>query len=48
MKPGVTQELRARVNAHLAAELRQRRLTVIAAVIAVVAACAYFILRWLV
>ena len=47
MKPGVTQELRARVNAHLAAENRQRRLTMAAAVIAVVAASAYFVVRWL-
>ena len=47
MKPGVTQELRARVNAHLAAESRQRRLTVTAAALAIVAVCIYVVLRWL-
>ena len=47
LKPGVTQELRSRVNAHIAAESRQRRLTITAVVVAVVALCAYFALRWL-
>ena len=47
MKPGVTQELRTRVREHLAAEARQRRLTTAALVLAIVAACAYFVLRWL-
>jgi hypothetical protein len=46
-KPGVTQELRARVGAHLAEEVRRRQLTVVASVIAVVAVCAYFVVRWL-
>jgi hypothetical protein len=47
MRPGVTQELRSRANARLAAESRQRRLTITAVVVAVVALCAYFALRWL-
>jgi hypothetical protein len=47
IKPGVTQELRSRVNAHLAAETRQRRLTVAAIIVAVIALCGYFALRWL-
>jgi len=47
VKPGVTQELRSRVREHLAAEARQRRLTTAALVLAIVAACAYFVLRWL-
>ena len=47
LKPGVTQELRTRVNAHLAAESRQRRLTVAAVVVAIVTLCGYFALRLL-
>jgi hypothetical protein len=47
VKPGVTQELRARVREHLAAETRQRRLTTGALLLALVAACAYFLVRWL-
>ena len=47
MKPGVTEELRSRVNAHLAAESRQRRLMTSAVIVAVVALCAYFVLQWL-
>ena len=47
IKPGVTQELRARVNAHLAAESRQRRLTATAIAIAVAAAGVYLLARWL-
>jgi hypothetical protein len=47
IKPGVTQELRARVNAHLAAESRQRRLTTTAVVIALVAAGVFLLARWL-
>jgi hypothetical protein len=47
VKPGVTQELRARVSAHLAADARQRRLMAAAVVVAVVAVCAYVLLRWL-
>ena len=47
MKPGVTQELRSRVNAHLAAETRQRRVTIAAVLVAVVTLCGYFALRWL-
>jgi hypothetical protein len=47
VKPGVTQELRARVREHLAAEARQRRLTTAALVLALVAACGYLLLRWL-
>ena len=46
-KPGVTQELRARVGAHLAEEVRRRQLTVVALVVAIVAVCAYFVVRWL-
>ena len=46
-KPGVTQELRARVGARLAEEVRRRQLTVLALVMAIVAVCAYFVLRWL-
>ena len=47
MKPGVTQELRSRVNAHLAAETRQRRVTIAAVIVAAVTLCGYFALRWL-
>ena len=47
LKPGLTQELRARVNANLAADVRQRQRTVLALVIAILAVCAYFLLRWL-
>jgi hypothetical protein len=46
-KPGVTQELRARVSAHLAEEVRRRQVTIIALLVAVLAVCAYFVLRWL-
>jgi hypothetical protein len=46
-EPGVTQELRTRVKAHLAAETRQRRLTVAAVIVAVITLCGYFVLRWL-
>jgi len=47
IKPGVTQELRARVNAHLAAEARQRSLAITAIVLALVAAGGYLLVRWL-
>ena len=47
VKPGVTEELRTRANSHIAAESRQRRLTLTAITVAVVALCAYFVLRWL-
>ena len=47
MKPGVTQQLRTRVRENLAAEARRRRLTTAALVLAIVAGCAYFLLRWL-
>lgn len=47
LKPGVTQELRSRVNAHIAAESRQRRLMMSGVIVAIVALCAYFALRWL-
>jgi hypothetical protein len=47
LKPGVTQELRSRVAAHMAAETRQRRLVATAVTIAVLAVCTYFALRWL-
>ncbi len=47
LKPGVTQELRSRVNAHIAAENRQRRLMMSGVIVAIVALCAYFVLRWL-
>ena len=47
MKPGVTQELRTRVRERLAAESRQRRLATAALVLAIVAACAYVLVRWL-
>jgi hypothetical protein len=46
-KPGVTQELRARVNAHMAAESRQRVLVATAVTIAAVAICVYLAIRWL-
>ena len=46
-KPGVTQELRTRATAHLAAQARQRRLVAVAVALAVVAVCAYLVLRWL-
>ena len=47
VKPGVTQELRSRVDANIAAEARRRQLTVGAVVVAIVAVCAFFVLRWL-
>ena len=47
IRPGVTEELRARVNAHLAAESRQRWFATTAIVLAVVAAGAYLLARWL-
>jgi len=47
VKPGVTQELRSRVDANVAAEARRRQLVVGAVVVAVVAVCAYVLLRWL-
>ena len=48
VKPGVTQELRSRVDANVAAEARRRQFTVGAVVLAVLAVCAFFVLRWLV
>lgn len=48
VKPGVTQELRSRVDANVAAVARRRQLAVGAAVVAVLAVCAFFVLRWLV
>jgi hypothetical protein len=47
VEPGVTQELRSRVNAHLAAETRQRRLALAGVIVAVITLCGYFALRWL-
>jgi hypothetical protein len=47
VKPGVTQELRSRGDANVAAEARRRQLVVVAVVVAVVAVCAYVLLRWL-
>ena len=47
LKTGVTQELRARVQANLAAQTRQRWLATTAIVIAVIAACTYVVARWL-
>ena len=46
-KPVGIEELRARVGAHLAEEVRRRQLTVAVLVFAIVAVCAYFVLRWL-
>jgi hypothetical protein len=47
-KTGVTQELRARVAAHMAAEAGQRRrLTASVGVIAILAVALYLLLRWL-
>ena len=46
-KPGVTQELRTRAAAHVAAESRQRRVVAVAVALAVVAVCVYVVLRWL-
>jgi hypothetical protein len=45
VKPGVTQELRARVGARLAEERRRRQITIVALVVAIVAVCAYFVVR---
>ena len=47
VKPGVTQELRSRVDANVAAGARRRQLTVGAVLVAVLAVCAFFLLRWL-
>ena len=47
VKPGVTQELRTRVNAHLASETRQRRLAMAGVIVAIITLCGYFALRWL-
>lgn len=48
VKPGVTEELRARVRGNLAAEARQRRFTTAAVLLALLAVVAYFVMRWLV
>jgi hypothetical protein len=48
LKPGVTQELRSRVAAHISAENARRRLMTSAVVVAVVAVSAYLLVRWLV
>jgi hypothetical protein len=47
MKPGVTQELRARVRENFAAEVRRRRLTTVVVAVAIVAGLAYVIAHWL-
>ena len=47
MKPGVTQQLRVRASANVAAEAKRRRLTMVAVVLAAVAVCAYLLLHWL-
>ena len=46
MKPGVTQELRARVRENFAAEVRRRRLMTVTVALAVAAVCAYVLVRW--
>ena len=46
MKPGVTQELRARVRENFAAEVRRRRLMTVTVAVAIVAVCAYVLVRW--
>ena len=46
MKPGVTQELRARVRENFAAEARRRRLMTVTVAVAIVAVCAYVLARW--
>jgi len=48
VKPGVTQELRSRATAHVAAEARQRRLVTAAISLAVVAIGVYIVLRWVI
>jgi hypothetical protein len=48
MKPGVTQELRARVRENFAAEARRRRLMTVTVAVAIVAVCAYVLVRWVV
>jgi hypothetical protein len=47
MKPGVTQELRARVRENFAAEVKRRRLTTVTVAAAIVAVCAYVLVHWL-
>jgi hypothetical protein len=47
MKPGVTQELRARVRENFAAEVRRRRLMTVTVAVAIVVVCAYVLVRWL-
>jgi hypothetical protein len=46
-EPGVTRELRTRASANVAEESKQRRLVTIVVSLAVVAVCAYLVLRWL-
>jgi hypothetical protein len=46
MKPGVTQELRARVRENFATEVRRRRLMTVTVAVAIVAVCAYVLVRW--
>ena len=47
VKPGVTQELRSRVDANVAAGARRRQFAVGAVVVAILAVCAYVLLRLL-
>jgi len=47
VKPGFTQEIRSRAHAHMAAETKWQRLATTAALLAVVAIGAFFLIRWL-
>ena len=46
VKPGVTEELRTRATANVAAAAKQRRLVGAVVALAVVAVCVYIVLRW--
>ena len=46
-EPGVTRELRTRASANVAEVSKQRRLVTMVVALAVVAVCAYLVLRWL-
>ena len=47
LEPGVTKELRTRASANVARESKQRGLTWTVVSLAIVALCAYLVLRWL-
>ena len=46
-EPGLTKELRTRAGEHITAKARRRRIVGFTVTVAVVAVCAYLLLRWL-